>query len=261
MDGLRPNEESPDTETPVAETPVTEPPNGELLDTLRAALRERADPLRAAGAQAYMKSALPSLGVRVPEVRRLALSAAARFPFTSAGQLRATVLELWRTSTVREERYAAIDLTSLRSVARDQLMLPVYEEIIRSGAWWDFVDGVSDRIGGLLQAHRPMMTELLLAWSTDQDFWIRRAAITSQLKAKAGTDQDLLRAVIEPNLADPEFFIRKAIGWALREYAKTDPDWVRHFVSEKGAQLSPLSRKEALRHLEPGTTADATAAG
>jgi 3-methyladenine DNA glycosylase AlkD len=110
-----------------------------------------------------MKSALPSLGVSVPEVRRLTMAAATRFPFTSAGQLRATVLELWRTSTVREERYAAIDLTGLRLVARDQLMLPVYEEIIRSGAWWDFVDGVSHRIGGLLQAHRPMMTGLLLA--------------------------------------------------------------------------------------------------
>ena len=65
------------------------------------------------------------------------------------------------------------------------------------------------------------------------------------MKAKARTDQDLLRAVIEPNLADPEFFIRKAIGWALREYAKTDPEWVRNFVMEKGTHLSPLSRKEA----------------
>ncbi|WP_370525937.1 DNA alkylation repair protein [Pseudarthrobacter sp. NBSH8] len=143
---------------------------------------------------------------------------AAAHPFTSAGELRATVLELWRGSTVREERYAAIDLTGLRLVARDQLMLPVYEEIIRTGKWWDFVDGVSDRIGGLLQAHRPMMTELLLAWSTDQDFWIRRSAITSQL-------------------------------------------WVCNFVMIKGTQLSPLSRQEAMRHLEEGTTPGVTGSG
>ena len=254
MDAVSPISESPDKESsdPEAwdpEAAFMAAPNRELLDTVRAALREQADPARAAGAQAYMKSSLPSLGVRVPEVRRVALAAAAAQPFTSAGQLRATVLELWRDSTVREERYAAIDLTSLRLVARDQLMLPVYEEIIRTGAWWDFVDGVSPRIGGLLHAHRPMMTGLLLAWSTDQDFWIRRSAITSQLKAKGRTDQALLRAVIEPNLADPEFFIRKAIGWALREYAKADPDWVRNYVVEKGTRLSPLSRKEALRHL------------
>ncbi|MEO5779112.1 MAG: DNA alkylation repair protein [Arthrobacter oryzae] len=261
MDGLSPHEESLDKEPSDAEAPATGTPNRELLAAVRAALRERTDPVRAAGAQAYMKSALPSLGVRVPEVRRVALAAAAANPFTSAGELRATVLELWRGSTVREERYAAIDLTSLRLVARDQLMLPVYEEIIRTGAWWDFVDGVSHRIGGLLQAHRPTMTELLLAWSRDQDFWIRRSAITSQLKAKARTDQGLLRAVIEPNLADPEFFIRKAIGWALREYAKTDPEWVRNFVVEKGAQLSPLSRMEAMRPLDQRTTAGVTGAG
>ena len=119
MNGLWPHGESPDKEPLDTKAPATETPNRELLDTVRAALRERTDPVRAPGVQAYMKSALPSLGVRVPEVRRMALAAAAAHPFTSAGQLRATVLELWRGSTVREERYAAIDLTGLRLVARD----------------------------------------------------------------------------------------------------------------------------------------------
>ncbi|MDR6417405.1 DNA alkylation repair protein [Pseudarthrobacter sulfonivorans] len=226
--------------------------NRELLAAIRTALMEQADPLRAAGAEAYMKSSILSLGVRVPEVRRSVVAAAAAHPFESPEQLRATVLELWREAQWREERYAAIDLTGLRLASRELLMLPVYEEIIRTGAWWDFVDGVSQRIGALLQAHRATMTPVLRSWSTDEDFWIRRAAITSQLKAKAATDSDLLREVIEPNLADPEFFIRKAIGWALREYAKTNPAWVRDFVAEHGAQLSPLSRKEALRRLNPG---------
>ncbi|WP_426226138.1 DNA alkylation repair protein [Pseudarthrobacter sp. DSP2-3-2b1] len=236
------------------QVPDAETPNVDVLDAVRAELLARADPVRAAGVQAYMKSTLPSLGVRVPEVRRLALAAAASHPFTSAGQLRSTVLDLWRTAAAREERYAAIDLTGLRMVAGDALMLPLYEEIIRTGAWWDFVDGVANRLCGLLESHRPMMTAVLLDWSRDADFWIRRAAITAQLKAKAGTDKDLLRAVIEPNLADPEFFIRKAIGWALREYAKTEPEWVRGFVAELGTQLSPLSRKEALRNLPASST-------
>jgi 3-methyladenine DNA glycosylase AlkD len=128
-------------------------------------------------------------------------------------------------------------------------MLPVYEEIIRTGAWWDFVDGVAPRIGALLQAHRPAMTDVMNVWSTDGDMWIRRASITAQLKAKDQTDLRLLRAVLEANLADPEFFIRKAIGWALREFGKTDPEWVRTFVSDHGDRLSPLSRHEALRNL------------
>jgi 3-methyladenine DNA glycosylase AlkD len=223
--------------------------NREVLAAIRKALQEEADPARGAGAQAYLKSAIPSLGVRVPEVRRLTLAAAAAHPFDSLEQLRATVLELWRGATVREERYAAIDLTGLRMAARDLQMLPLYEEIIRTGAWWDLVDGVAPRIGVLLKAHRPAITAVLRGWGRDGDFWIRRASITAQLKAKADTDRDLLREVIEANLADPEFFIRKAIGWALREFGKTDPEWVRAFVAEHGEGLSPLSRREALRNL------------
>lgn len=229
--------------------------NRDLLAAIRAALTVRVDPVRAAGAQAYMKSEMPSLGVRSPEVRRLTAAAVVELPFQSAEELRATVLELWRTSTFREERYAAIDLTANRMVARDLAMLPIYEEIIRTGAWWDFVDSVSSRICGLLQAHRDEMTAVILAWRTDEDFWVRRSAIVSQLKAKSDTDTALLAAVIEPNLADREFFIRKAIGWALREYAKTSPGWVTAFVAEHSASLSPLSRREAVRRLTARTAA------
>ncbi|SER11007.1 DNA alkylation repair protein [Arthrobacter sp. OV608] len=223
--------------------------NRELLEAIRSQLRDMADPERAAGAQAYMKSAIPSLGVRVPEVRRLAAGAVVRYPFDSAEQVRDTVLELWRTAGFREERYAAIDLTAGRLVATDLQMLPVYEEIIRDGAWWDFADGVAGRICTLLQANRQEMTAVILGWSTDPDFWIRRASLTAQLKAKANTDRELLRRVIEVNLADPEFFIRKAIGWALREYAKTAPDWVAEFVATHQGSISPLSRREALKNL------------
>jgi 3-methyladenine DNA glycosylase AlkD len=223
--------------------------NRELLEAVRSQLRDMADPERAAGAQAYMKSAIPSLGVRVPEVRRLAAGAVVSYPFDSAEQVRDTVLELWRTAGFREERYAAIDLTAGRLVATDLQMLPVYEEIIRDGAWWDFADGVAGRICTLLQANRQEMTAVILGWSTDPDFWIRRASLTAQLKAKANTDPELLRRVIEVNLADPEFFIRKAIGWALREYAKTAPDWVAEFVARHQGSISPLSRREALKNL------------
>ncbi|MDT0168976.1 DNA alkylation repair protein [Pseudarthrobacter sp. BRE9] len=221
----------------------------DLIEAVKAALRELANPERAAGAQAYMKSGIPSLGVRVPDVRRIASRAAAGFPPASAGQLRATVLELWRTSSFREERYAAIDLTGIRLVARDLDMLPVYEEIIRTGAWWDLVDGVSGRICALLQAHPVAMSATLRQWSRDPDLWVRRAAITSQLCAKKATDTALLAAVIEPNLPDREFFIRKAIGWALREYAKTAPGWVEAFVAVHPDAMSPLSRREALRRI------------
>jgi 3-methyladenine DNA glycosylase AlkD len=223
--------------------------HGDLIAAIRARLSAAADPVRAAGAQAYMKSAMPQLGVRVPEVRRIVKAEVAAAQFASGDELRSAVLELFRSATYREERYAAIDLTASKLVRDDLAMLSVYEEIIRTGAWWDLVDGVADRLGRLLQAHRNVMTPVLLHWSTDPDFWIRRASITAQLSARKDTDVELLRRVIEANIADREFFIRKAIGWALREYAKSDPAWVRQFVAEHQAALSPLSRREAIRNL------------
>jgi 3-methyladenine DNA glycosylase AlkD len=133
--------------------------------------------------------------------------------------------------------------------AGDLRMLPLYEEIIRSGASWDLVDGVAHRICALLQEHRQEVTPLLLTWSSHEDFWFRRASITAQLAARSSTDTALLARVIETNMGDKEFFIRKAIGWSLREYAKTDPDWVRDFVKHHDRSLSPLSRREALKNL------------
>ncbi|MCB5294281.1 DNA alkylation repair protein [Arthrobacter sp. SO3] len=223
--------------------------NVELMSAIRSGLRAAADPARAAGAQAYLKSEMPSLGVRVPLVRRIVRAAAKELPPGSLPELQCTVLGLWRGASWREERYAAIDLTGLGLAAGEMGMLPLYEEIIRSGAWWDLVDGVSHRLCGLLQSHREDMSIVLRRWSTDADFWIRRAAITAQLGANSATDPALLAAVIEPNLADREFFIRKAIGWALRDYSATDPDWVRDFAGRHGEALSPLSRREALRKI------------
>ncbi|WP_115788714.1 DNA alkylation repair protein [Arthrobacter silvisoli] len=221
----------------------------ELIAGIRASLKAAGDPERARSVQAYMKSEMPSLGVPVPEVRRIVKAAAKASPFTSGAELRDTVLRLWREAGAREERYAAIDLTAARLVATDLQMVPVYEEFIRSGAWWDLVDGVSPRIRELLLAHPDGMAELMLRWAADGDMWVRRAAITSQVGAKARTNRTLLAAVILPNLADREFFIRKAIGWALREYSKSDPEWVAGFVAEHKERLSTLSYREAVRRL------------
>ncbi|MDI2033162.1 DNA alkylation repair protein [Paenarthrobacter nitroguajacolicus] len=219
----------------------------ELIESIRSKLRSEGDADRARGAQAYMKSDMPSHGVRVPDVRRIAKAAAKEFPPSAPEELRSAVLTLWREAAAREERYAAIDLTGLPMVKDDLLMLPVYEEIIRTGAWWDLVDGVSHRICALLLAHKDEMTPLMLQWAQDADMWIRRAAITAQLGAKAATDTALLARVITANLADQDFFIRKAIGWALREYSKTNPGWVSDFVEENVGALSPLSAREAMR--------------
>lgn len=93
------------------------------------------------------------------------------------------------------------------------------------------------------------MTRLMLEWAVDTDMWKRRSAIICQLGAKAETDLDLLEAAIVPSLGSKEFFLRKAIGWALRQYARTDPAWVARYVAVHETELSPLSRREALKHI------------
>lgn len=213
----------------------------DLVQSIRSALRDEADPELAPAQQAYMKSALPFLGVRVPRVRAVTRGLAR--DVTEAAVLRGTALVLWREAAFREERYAASALMALRPVRARLDMLDVHEEMIRTGAWWDHVDEVSHRLTETLDAHPAEMAPLLRAWSRDDDFWVRRASIISQLGRRDATDRELLTAVIEPNLADAEFFVRKAIGWALRELGKTDPAWVRAFVESH--ELSPLSRREA----------------
>jgi len=225
------------------------PAADDLVARIRADLREIADPVRAPQMQAYMKSAMPYLGVPVPVTRRLTKQAAAASPPADLDDLLHAASQLWRSADFREERYAATELAGLRLASGRLEMVPLYREMIVTGAWWDHVDAVSHLVGAVLLAHPTELGTLLREWSTDADRWLRRTSIISQLGFKARTDTGLLTQVITPNLTDPEFFVRKAIGWALREYARTDPDWVRKFVDANSAEISPLSRREALRHL------------
>ena len=218
-----------------------------LVEQIRAGLRAVAEPDRAPQMQAYMRSTMPFLGVRRPQVRRVARELAG--PAAERGQLLAAATDLWRTGHYREERYAAIDLLGLRATRGHLATLALATEMIVTGAWWDHVDAVAPLVGAMLRAHRPTVEPLVRGWSVDPDRWLRRASIICQLDAKAATDRRLLTDVIEANLADREFFVRKAIGWALRQYARTDADWVRAFVATHRDTLSPLSYREAVKHL------------
>ena len=128
--------------------------------------------------------------------------------------------------------------------------VPMVEEPVVTGAWWDYADPIAARgMGTMLAAHPRPVKALLRDWARDGDIWKRRTAILAQLRAGRATDTALLADAIRPSIADPEFFLRKGIGWALREYSRTDPGWVLAFT-ETHTGLSPLSRREALKHLE-----------
>ncbi len=228
-----------------------------LAKALRRRLGELADPARAPGAQAYMKSAMPFYGLDAKSLRAACKEVFAAHPLATPEAWRAGVLALWREATHREERYAAIELTGARPYRRAPFQsleaLPMYEEMIVGGAWWDYVDVLAvHRVGGyLLRAHPAAMRRTLLAWAEDGDLWKRRSAILSQIAFKASTDVDLLERCIAPSLGRREFWLRKAIGWALRQHAWTDPAWVVAYVKRHEDELSPLSKREALKHCGP----------
>jgi 3-methyladenine DNA glycosylase AlkD len=217
-------------------------PADALVDEIRAALRGSGDPARAAGQQAYMKSVMPFLGVTVPETRRIARTLARGADDTV---LRRASRALWDQATHREDRYAAMAL--LRDARVEPSLALDIEHMVRTGQWWDVTDELAHRMADLHDRFPHETAALVRAWSTDDDPWMRRLAILSQLGRRHRVDAGVLTDVIEPNRTDPEFFIRKAIGWALREYARVNPDWVRGYVTTH--QLSPLTRREALKHL------------
>ena len=226
--------------------------NRELVSVVRSELVAHADPERALKTQAYMKTDMPCLGVTVPLQREIAAQAAASFPIESFDDWRDTVLELRRGAEYREELGCAGFLAGQRHYRTFQTLdaLPVYEELIVRGAWWDLVDEIAThRLGSLLLSYPAEMRKTMLAWSRDRSLWKRRSSIICQITLKKKTNLELLYACIEPNLSDGDFFIRKAIGWALRSYVYTDPDEVVRYVRENENRLSPLSKREALRNL------------
>ncbi|MFG1702240.1 DNA alkylation repair protein [Nonomuraea sp. M3C6] len=221
-----------------------------LGKAVRLALQEAAEPGKAETMRAYMKSAMPFLGVQAVPRRAALRRVFAEHRLDSAPDWRRAVLTLWREAEFREERYAAIELSGYHLYREFQTLytVPMYEEMIVTGAWWDLVDELAThRVGSLLGAYPDSMRPLMLEWAHGADLWKRRTAILCQNRFKQRTDTALLYACIEPSLSDNDFFARKAIGWALREYAKTNPGEVIRYVKAKG--ISGLSRREALKNL------------
>jgi 3-methyladenine DNA glycosylase AlkD len=222
-----------------------------LQAQLRSALQAAGDAEQAAKMQAYMKSALPYYGVKSAPMRALFKELLPAHPVDDVQGWQRDVRKLWREARYREERYAALALCADRRARAWQTIevLPLYEELIVTGAWWDLVDEVAaQRLVALLRASPEPMKKAMRAWSRCDDLWKRRASIICQIKQKDQTDLALLYDCIEPSLDSKEFFLRKAIGWALREHSKTDLAEVRRYVRANEAGLSGLSKREALKH-------------
>jgi 3-methyladenine DNA glycosylase AlkD len=227
-------------------------PDLSLVEEVRRTLRAAADADRAPAMQAYMKSAMPFLGVTKPARTAALRPVIGSWHPADRGEWDATIRLLWDDAGFREERYAALALLTVRPATpwRDLALVPLVEHLVTTGAWWDLVDEVAGRT--VAPVHRAFPAELapvIRRWSVHDDLWLRRTAVLAQLGSGTATDTGLLADVIAANASRSEFWLRKAIGWALRDLAHRDPDWVRGYLAEHGEALSPLSRREAAKHL------------
>ena len=219
-----------------------------VMERLTTTYPTAADPERAAGARAYMKNVAPFLGVPTPLRRELSRTVLAGLPRPDEADCTAIALRCWELPE-REYAYFAVDFLRRHVKRCSSGFLPVARHLVTTVPWWDTVDALASHVvGGLVAAH-PKLGAEMDAWIGDEDLWVARTALLHQLRYKDATDTERLFAYCLRQSGHPDFFIRKAIGWCLREYAKTDPDAVRDFVERERGRLSPLSAREATKNL------------
>ncbi|HEY9126636.1 MAG TPA: DNA alkylation repair protein [Acidobacteriaceae bacterium] len=219
-----------------------------LVAFVRERFAEMADPQKAVPMAAYMRTSQPFYGVPHAGIDAIAREVLAQFPVVSRTDYEWYVLALWRLPH-REEQYLAVRYARQKKLISYE-SLPLYEQLIREGAWWDFVDEIAAHlVGTALDKDRSRVEPVLDRWIEDRDFWMRRAALLAQLRHGRHTNQEQLFRYCLLLCGEREFFLRKAVGWALREYSKSSPEAVVNFVETHRARLSPLTVREAVRHL------------
>ncbi|NNF54228.1 MAG: DNA alkylation repair protein [Acidimicrobiales bacterium] len=215
---------------------------------VRGQLEPLAVPEDAAPMAAYMKDQFPFLGVKTPARR------AASKPLLSAAKAWTAheildVADALMAEPEREFAQVAVDLVRANVKAVTSEDLDRLRHLIQTKSWWDTVDALAVHgVGAVVKSDRQLQV-VMDQWVDDDDIWVARTAILHQLLWKTDTDATRLFHYCDVRAADQEFFIRKALGWALRQYARTDPDRVRSYVEHNEERLSGLTKREALKHL------------
>ncbi|MEZ5085979.1 MAG: DNA alkylation repair protein [Tessaracoccus sp.] len=215
------------------------------FETVLSDFRLHADPEKAVAMRKYMRDQFDFLGIPTP--LRTSLTKSAFKELRSAQAVDWDFVESCWQCPYRELQYVAVGYLSTLSHLLGPEDVNRIKRLARAKSWWDTIDGLDRIVGGIAFAH-PQVDEILIEWSMDDDFWLRRIAIDHQLQRKDRTDTALLERIIVNNLGQKEFFVNKAIGWALRDYSKTDPEWVRRFVERYRDRLA-LSIREATKYV------------
>ncbi|MCW8378461.1 DNA alkylation repair protein [Streptomyces justiciae] len=219
-----------------------------VLERLTATYGAAADPARAEPMRAYMKDVAPFLGLTTPVRRALSRTVVEGMPRPDEADCTAVAMRCWRLPE-REYQYFAVDYLRRHARVLSSGFLPVARHLVSTVPWWDTVDLLAAHVVGALVAADPALKADMDAWIVDDDLWIARTALLHQLRYKERTDTERLFTYCLHQSGHPDFFIRKAIGWALREYAKTDPEAVRSFLAREKGRFAPLSVREALKNI------------
>jgi 3-methyladenine DNA glycosylase AlkD len=217
----------------------------QVLKQLKRELPKLGNHKKAIGARAYMKEIAPFIGVMTPERRSLVKSVLASLPVPSSDEIAETVRALWKLEE-REYQYAANDLLGKYNMKLDKRFLAEHcEYLISTKSWWDTVDGLGSAVVSPLTMKYPAIS-LMRKWNKSDDIWLVRASIQHQRGRKYETDVDLLFELCAPHAAEKEFFIAKAIGWALRDLSRIDNREVVRFLAEH-PDLNSVAVREAKR--------------
>jgi 3-methyladenine DNA glycosylase AlkD len=227
---------------------------GVAADELTASLRAHADPERAVKERAYLKSELVHLGVSVPATRRCVRDWLRGHPELDHGAVVALAVALWDqlVPAIHERRLAAVELLEARVALLSVADLPLLERLLREARTWALVDPLAVSIVGELALRDPADADpVVRRWATDEDPWLRRASLLVHLPGiRVGApDRDRLFALADPMLDEPGFFVRKAIGWVLRELGKREPATVVAWLEPRASRASGLTLREAVRWL------------
>lgn len=216
------------------------------LDEIKNGFEDLRDEKKAKKMSAYMRGKFPYYGIPAP-LRKSSYRHLIHEE-KKAKTIDWDLLDVCWDKEYREFQYFVIDYLVAMQEFLSYEDLTRVESYARTKQWWDSIDGL-DRIFGNIGLKDSRVNQMMLEWSTDKDFWVRRIAIDHQLCRNHKTDTELLEKIIVNNFGSKEFFINKAIGWSLRDYSKTNPRWVHEFIERHKAKMSPLSIREAGKYL------------
>ncbi len=232
-----------------------------LVARFRQAVEAARDPVRAAGVTAYMRNQFPFAGVTLPRLRAIYREAVQGLPPPAGdAEVAAVALACWDLPEREHQHLACMHLRGHLHLLGPSFV-PTLERLVATKSWWDTVDELATHVAGPMVAAHPELRAVMDRWLESDCFWLARVAILHQERWKERTDAVVLFAYCRRRAADREFFVRKAIGWALRSYAKVEPERVAGFLAAHGGELSGLSRREAERGVAMGRARAAASQG